>query len=37
MVTIWRFVIDDGNLYFYGSEHTITLLPHYEKNERENW
>jgi hypothetical protein len=34
---IWRFVIQDGALYFYGSAHTFTLLPpHYEKNEREN-
>jgi hypothetical protein len=34
---IWRFVAQDSALYFYGSAHTFTLLPHYEKNERENW
>ena len=33
---IWRVVIESGSLYFYGSAHTFTLLPHYEKNEREN-
>jgi hypothetical protein len=34
---LWRIVIQDDALWWFGACHTVRLWPDYEKQERENW